>query len=129
MSTGLNSLNFSRTVFRGRPGSRSAAALGRPVELSFSLTPSRSEIVFRSYFSAVDLSRPTALALANGVGSNASRPSFSNSALAFSQASVASAGTFPFQAEERGQRGRGVLRVAGDLPDLSVFSARFRSRG
>ena len=50
-------------------------------------------MVFRLYFSAVLFSRPTALALANGVGSNAWRPSFSNSAFAFSQASVASDGT------------------------------------
>src|ERR1700710_585588 len=94
MSTGWNDLNF-------RPYSSSSPARqsirwrhsGDPYRESSSETPSRSEMVFRSYFSAVVLSSPTALALANGVGSKAVRPSFSNSSFDFSHASVASEGT------------------------------------
>src|SRR5882724_9211801 len=94
MSTGWNDLNLS-------PYSSSSPARqsirwrhsGEPYRDSSSETPSRSETFSSPYFSAVFFSVPTALALANGVGSKATRPSFSNSSSAFSHASVASDGT------------------------------------
>ena len=69
--------------------------------------------------SAVDCSSPTALASANGVGANAVRPSSSNCGWVWSTASWASDGhVLRRRVEERGQRGRGVLRVAADLTVL-----------
>ena len=59
---------------------------------------------------------PTAFASANGVGGKATRPSFANSAFAFSYASVASDGIFSgFDAKNEVSAVRGVLRIAGDL--------------
>ncbi len=85
MSTGWKDLNFSPYSFSS-PARQSIRwrHSGEPYSDSFSETPSRSEMSSRPYFSAVFFRVPTALALANGVGGNAVRPSFSNSALAFS---------------------------------------------
>ena len=64
-----------------------------PYRVRSSETPSRSEIVATPSSSAVSVRSPTALALVNGVGGKATRPSASSSAFASSYASVASPGT------------------------------------
>ena len=121
MSTGRELAELrARSTPRGRPGSRSAARTrasrrgsgprSGPRGRRSSSTPSSS---------AVSWSSPTAFASANGVGANAIRPCFSNSACGLVDGLLGVAGhVLGRQPEERRQRRRGVLGIAADLAVL-----------